>query len=1217
MGKKGQELTARTVTTSEHDGHGEVTSTATAWAEGARPEGDAGPEQVTETRTVEVDTGKHTRTDTVTTPAGTATEVTDLATGQVIATTDTAGRTAKTEYDAAGRPVKQTAPDGLVTTTAYTPTSTTVAGPDGHVTVETTDLLGRVVKQTDNIRDGKITDDPAARVLQSVEYSRDGLSATVTDGAGRTTTTTNDVLGRPVKTVAPNGMTQLTAYSDAATAQTSTKTTAVLPAGESDPGKAVAVTTETFDSAERPVASASSFADKTPTTPTSQVFDGLGRVKESMSGDVTTTPSYDGPGGTQRMATLTPQNPGAFPGTKVTAGTRDDLTGAPTVKTLTPGQGAEGGRSGITVVRDGAGRIVAETDQNGQKTTYTYTPGGQVRESVSPSGVKTAFTYEEKTGRVTEVAVTSADGKSTEKTGYTYAPRTGRVTGVFDPDDKAGTLISYSYDADGNVTKVAYPDGKTVRQAFGNHGQRTSLTDITGAKTVYTYNGDGTLKEAVQREGVTEDGPVKASIAYTYDGLGRITEAVRGSEGGGKGVTTAYAYTGASQIRTEKTSRPDGTVITKADYTYDSHGNLTHRTDTRPGITTEDGDGGSGGAVGPMVKTSTGYRYDAYNRLLGSETKDEAGTLLSSAAYTINVSGDVTRTDTAGPDGKKTTTSHTIDPAGRLTAVTTGSKTTAQTWDSEGNLLTDHQGSVYTYNTRNQPVTVTTKGGTTTRYTYWADGTRATTTDGDDGGTTRFHYTPDGDIANDTYTTSDGGAGASQSITASYLLGATREARTLTGEDAAGAAATGGGYLLHDRHGSTTALTTADGTVNAAWHYTDYGQAAGHTGTAVASSATGRGPGANPFTYAGEYTNPETGTQYLKTRTYDPATKRFTTRDPASLHNRYQAFDTNPIMRVDPAGHAAIEDWVAFGITAAFTLAAIIATILAPPAGPAIVIAIAGYFAETAGLALQTVALADASAKFLSPKARDGIFWAGFGAGIAGALTGIGAAAATRFGAGIARGGAKTAPSIEIELKEASEIFTGLVDSDSSEYAKAVMKDFNSIPREHLELVATHMRNEMATGNHHSAGIFIRDSPYPTHLIDMPKHRGLYFAAMRNNDSPFYSNYYSALMLPTLNSLPDFRIPASKIHLHEFAHAYADAAKKSGKGHLFASYPTEKIQNAVREAHAGKRTALREWDYFMQNEEFWADAYAAHYGGLKLGNSDAATALNSEFFLSQ
>ncbi|MFF7183623.1 hypothetical protein, partial [Streptomyces sp. NPDC008121] len=290
-----EKASARTVTRFQVDGQGEVTGKTVTWAEGAKPGGVQGPEEVTETYATTADTGKHTRTLTVKTAAGTSSEVTDLVTGQTVKATATDGRTVETAFDDAGREVSRKVPggpqgEGLLTTVSYTPTATTVSTPgqDGtpHVTVEERDLLGRTVKQTDNVRDGELTGDPAARTLQAVQFEDEGRTAKVTDQAGRTTLTTSDDLGRPVKTVAPNGMTRLTVYADAATAATSAVTTLTLPAGETDPAKAIAVSTETRDSMERPVAAGSSFADGTPQSGSSQSYDGLGRVAESVSQDV-------------------------------------------------------------------------------------------------------------------------------------------------------------------------------------------------------------------------------------------------------------------------------------------------------------------------------------------------------------------------------------------------------------------------------------------------------------------------------------------------------------------------------------------------------------------------------------------------------------------------------------------------------------------------------------------------------------------------------------------------------------------------------------------------------------------------------------------------------------------------------------------------------------------------------------------------------------------
>ena len=68
----------------------------------------------------------------------------------------------------------------------------------------------------------------------------------------------------------------------------------------------------------------------------------------------------------------------------------------------------------------------------------------------------------------------------------------------------------------------------------------------------------------------------------------------------------------------------------------------------------------------------------------------------------------------------------------------------------------------------------------------------------------------------------------------------------------------------------------------------------------------------NPFRYRGYYYDSETGLYYLKSRYYDPAICRFINMDsveyadPTYLHglNLYAYCNNNPIMYVDPNGHA-------------------------------------------------------------------------------------------------------------------------------------------------------------------------------------------------------------------------------------------------------------------------------------------------------------------------
>ncbi len=65
--------------------------------------------------------------------------------------------------------------------------------------------------------------------------------------------------------------------------------------------------------------------------------------------------------------------------------------------------------------------------------------------------------------------------------------------------------------------------------------------------------------------------------------------------------------------------------------------------------------------------------------------------------------------------------------------------------------------------------------------------------------------------------------------------------------------------FTRDPLGSTRAITDQTGNVSATSTYDPYGNPASQTGTL-----------ANPFGYAGQYTDPETGLQYLRARYYDP-----------------------------------------------------------------------------------------------------------------------------------------------------------------------------------------------------------------------------------------------------------------------------------------------------------------------------------------------------------
>lgn len=100
-------------------------------------------------------------------------------------------------------------------------------------------------------------------------------------------------------------------------------------------------------------------------------------------------------------------------------------------------------------------------------------------------------------------------------------------------------------------------------------------------------------------------------------------------------------------------------------------------------------------------------------------------------------------------------------------------------------------------------------------------------------------------------------------------------------------------YFHHDQLGSTRLLTDSAGTSVGNLGYDEFG-----------SPSTNVGATGTPLSYAGQYTDAETGLQYLRARYYEPATGQFLNRDPLESLTRepYGYAGNNPINRTDPTG---------------------------------------------------------------------------------------------------------------------------------------------------------------------------------------------------------------------------------------------------------------------------------------------------------------------------
>jgi RHS repeat-associated protein len=108
-------------------------------------------------------------------------------------------------------------------------------------------------------------------------------------------------------------------------------------------------------------------------------------------------------------------------------------------------------------------------------------------------------------------------------------------------------------------------------------------------------------------------------------------------------------------------------------------------------------------------------------------------------------------------------------------------------------------------------------------------------------------------------------------------------------------------WYHHDQLGSVRLLTDSAGAPCATYTFDPYGNIAGTTPTEQVT---------NPFQFAGEYRDAESGLYYLRARYYDPGTGQFLSRDPlvATTREPYAYVGDNPLNLTDPSGLVFTQD---------------------------------------------------------------------------------------------------------------------------------------------------------------------------------------------------------------------------------------------------------------------------------------------------------------------
>ncbi len=550
----------------------------------------------------------------------------------------------------------------------------------------------------------------------------------------------------------------------------------------------------------------------------------------------------------------------------------------------------------VTIARDTNGRATTATSTTGRSLSFTYGANGRLTTLSTSDGQSMTFTYDtdgnlldiDHTGNSWEFDVNSEgliseirDGEARVVVSNVYDADTLRVT---EQTTSHGGTVSFAYDDTLKVTTVTdNASGDATSYTYDSNYRITGMTDPLSESTARTWDTDGGLASATDREGNTISTSVNplgqleqftnadGTATVDRDTEGRVIRTV-----GTDGLETLFAYTGSNRIP-DTIAGPDGTatitqsggrVTSIADpaggtysYGYDTGGNLTSQTDPT-------------GLV-------TSYTYDGAGRVLTATTPDGAVTtntygptgLLASTdhpatgttTFAYNGAGQLTSTT----DDTGATTAYTYTTAGEIATVTDpGGAVTTYGYSTAGDLttVTDHNGDVttYTYGALGRVTAITDPGGGQRTMTYDDNGQVASVTDAN-GETTSYTYDAIGRIATETTPT-----GASNSYTYDTA------GRTLSVTDLAGAVTS----YTYDTAGRVATMTDPTGNVTT-------------IGYDNASRVTSR-----------SYSD---GTSV--TFTYDTAGRRLTMVDPTGTTS--YTYDTNGQLDTvtDPTGAQIGYDW--------------------------------------------------------------------------------------------------------------------------------------------------------------------------------------------------------------------------------------------------------------------------------------------------------------------
>ncbi len=335
---------------------------------------------------------------------------------------------------------------------------------------------------------------------------------------------------------------------------------------------------------------------------------------------------------------------------------------------------------------DLAGRVSAEIDANGNRTSYGYDALGRRSSMTDALGNISTYVYDA-VGNQTSFTdarsmTTSYEYDSSDRRTRTIFPDGTSIQVAYDAlgrkiseTNQAGVITQYAYDAKGRLVKVTDALSNETAYAYDEQGNKISQTDAEGRVTQWAYDNLGRI--------ISRTLPMGQVETMAYDAVGNMI-----SQTDFNGQTTTHSYD--TNHRRTLSTYADG--MTES-FVYDAMGNRTQVVKTDNGVT-----------------ITTNYTYDAQNRL-ASETQFAGSAEEVSLSYVYAANGNrlsVTQTDAS----ETRLTSYSYDALNRMQSVTDpdANQTTYQ-YDAVGNRTgVDHANGnqdAYVYDALNRLTTLT------------------------------------------------------------------------------------------------------------------------------------------------------------------------------------------------------------------------------------------------------------------------------------------------------------------------------------------------------------------------------------------------------------------------------------------------------------------------------------------------------------------------------